>query len=365
MEATIYFDETGFTGPNLLHPEQIHFVYASVVTSEAEAEAVINKLIKKHKLQGNELKGSSLVNSTKGKRAVLELMEYFSGRMKATVMDKKFALACKFFEYVIEPIIASKSSIFYQLEFHKFVSNMIHLHYFTNKSDLHKMYTDFERFIRFGELPSFISLSSHNEGVLEPLNQIFALAHKHKELVLDEVDSISEWTLDLTTTSLLTLLGEWGEKYDSIKVICDHSKPLKADEEMLNAIQEHDDAKLFWYDKEGIKSVGFNLDGPIQLADSKVFKGIQIADVIAAAISYSLKNTDDFSIKIQALYPNILSNSNVVHDWEYVKLENIPTQLNNALLIELYKRTLRGTPILEEIEHYIYYMRNALPNFQA
>lgn len=362
LSTSIYFDESGFTGENLLDPNQIHFIYASVVTTDDESDVFIEKIMKKYKLQGSELKGTSLVNSTRGKKAIIEIMEHYKGNMLAAVVDKKFALSCKFFEYVFEPIIADKSSLFYQLGFHKFIANMIHLHYYTNNTCLEEMYNEFNLFIRKGVTPQFILSDDPDKPVLESLTQIFEFAKYHQEKIISESSSLPNWTLDVTTTSLLTLLSEWSTTHKSIKAICDSSKPLKADEDMLAAMHKNN-GELLWFDNDGIKAVGFNLCEPISLVDSKESCGVQIADTIAAAVSYSLKNDDDFSQHIRLLYPEILSNSNIAQDFEYLNLDKKSTILNVVLLIELHTRSVNNLPILDGLDQYIHFISNDLENF--
>lgn len=54
MTQKIYFDESGFTGNNLLRPVQNFFAYASVATDDDEARDIVESLIAKHRVQGNE-----------------------------------------------------------------------------------------------------------------------------------------------------------------------------------------------------------------------------------------------------------------------------------------------------------------------
>lgn len=224
------------------------------------------------------------------------------------------------------------------------------------------MYNEFSLFIRKGITPQFIINDDPEKPVLETLTQIFEFAKQHQAKIISESSSLPDWTLDVTTTSLLTLLSEWGMIHESIKAICDNSKPLKADEDMLAAMHKNN-GKLLWFDNDGIKSVGFNLCEPISLVDSKESSAVQIADTIAAAVSYSLKNDDDFSKHIRSLFPAILSNSNIAQDFEFLNLEKKSTQLNVALLMELHTRSVNNLPILDGIEQYVYIVDDELENF--
>lgn len=66
----IYCDESGFTGNNLLYPNQPFFTYASIAISNEEAAACVEELIKDYGVQGGELKGANLVKFNKGRKAV-------------------------------------------------------------------------------------------------------------------------------------------------------------------------------------------------------------------------------------------------------------------------------------------------------
>ena len=43
---------------------------------------------------------------------------------------------------------------------------------------------------------------------------------------LAAVKGFGGWTLELTITSIWSLLGYWGERFESIRVYCDDSLPL-------------------------------------------------------------------------------------------------------------------------------------------
>ena len=58
---TIYFDESGFTGNNLLNLNQPAFVYASVAIDPQNASHLHSELVSRFQLQGKEMKGKNLV----------------------------------------------------------------------------------------------------------------------------------------------------------------------------------------------------------------------------------------------------------------------------------------------------------------
>ena len=66
------------------------------------------------------------------------------------------------------------------------------------------------------------------------LDQIALFAFLHKTAIEDELrvvygdGSAPNWILDLSTTSLFSILSELAESHSTIEVYCDESKPLLA-----------------------------------------------------------------------------------------------------------------------------------------
>ena len=87
----------------------------------------IGGIIKKYRIQNGEIKGGNLAKGRKGRRAIDEIMESLKGRIKVSISDKKYALAGKFFEYIFEPALQKNNIIFYNANFHKFISTILYL----------------------------------------------------------------------------------------------------------------------------------------------------------------------------------------------------------------------------------------------
>ena len=114
LSNEIYCDEAGFTGNNLLIPDQPFFVFSSVAIELDEARDAVRQAIRDYRLQGNELKGNRVANSHNMRDAAMWLIENYASRSRIFISEKRYALAAKFFEYVFEPILSSHSSLFYK-----------------------------------------------------------------------------------------------------------------------------------------------------------------------------------------------------------------------------------------------------------
>lgn len=89
----VFCDESGATGENLLNPNQKYFAYSSVAIPSAEAEELVEALVRKHHVQGGELKGQRLLRYVSGRRAVSEIVGSIGRRSQVALHDKEYALA--------------------------------------------------------------------------------------------------------------------------------------------------------------------------------------------------------------------------------------------------------------------------------
>lgn len=359
--ANVYFDESGFTGNRLLDSQQPIFSYAAVVIEDEEANALVDQIIKKYNIQNGEIKGGQLVKKIKGRRAIDEILESLNGKMKVSVSDKKYALAGKFFEYIFEPSLAQINSVFYNINFHKFVSTMLYLDFVSSGVYVEKLFEEFESLMRTGDFVSLKTLfSSGATGKLsQTLEYIVAFAVNNKDAVVKELDGYigegaGKWILDLTNTSLHTLLADWGQNYETLTAYCDNSKPLESDQELLNSMIGRSDRLFSTFGDQEIP-ITYNLTESINLVDSKDFAGVQLADAVAAAFSYACnrKNTCEFALKWRGLIENVVTYGSVFPDLENIDPSKLEAQRNGMLLQELARRSTNNEDLLHGITDFI------------
>ena len=120
----VYCDESGFSGNRLSDAASPFFVYSSVAIGRDRAAELVQRIMRDYRLQGKELKGSNLLKNNLGRKAVASVLAETLPISQSVAYHKQFALACKLFEYIYEPVIANSSSVFYNIGFHKFVSNL-------------------------------------------------------------------------------------------------------------------------------------------------------------------------------------------------------------------------------------------------
>lgn len=360
MPQKIYFDESGFTGNNLLHPDQRFFAYASVATDDQEAKDFVESLIARHGIQASELKGSKLVRFNRGRKAIDEILSHFESRLKLSISDKKFALACKFHEYIFEPCFSEINSLFYGVGFHRFIANILYAEFVARGAGAEAIFSEFEELMRSQDekkLSNIFSSSVHPEN--SPIiTQIREFAQFRANDIRDELESIGnagvgKWILDLTDTALFTLLANWGTEHDEITAVCDPSKPLQYNQEIFTAMIGRKD-RVFSDAFGENHPITFNLSGPIQFADSKITHGIQIADAVAAAAVYVFSGADDEHAKRwREIIARVGHYGSIIPDLDEVKLNDMRAQRNAVLLLELHSRAKEGKSLTDGMPEYV------------
>jgi len=357
---TIYCDESGATGNELLDPNQEFFVYASIAFEPSEAAMLLDDVVARHRVQGKELKGKNLLSHSVGRNLVNDLIGLTGEKSHLVIHHKKYALAAKFFEYMFEPVLAAQSSMFYEVGFHKFVSNLLYAWTLAQEQRADDILRDFARAMRgIGpvNLPVFSGNSPGIVQLQDPLEQIATFCFVHRAIISNEIEGLGEidlgkWSLDLTSTSLFSVLSHWGEKFDQLAVYCDDAKPLR--QVPVPEVFVNREEKIYQVIGGRRKLFTPNLAHIPKLVRSEDFPGIQIADVLASACRKALQDRSDKDSNrwINALTPRI-SGESVWHDLERVDLDSPKAMLNAVILLELVERSVKGKDVLDGMGDFI------------
>src|ERR1017187_935512 len=250
VDARVYCDESGFTGNNLLDTEQPYFAYAGVMAEEDVTGDFIQKTIRDFDIQGDELKGSRLLRYNKGRQAVNVVLERFASSARVTVHEKRFALSTYFFEYVFEPALSNQNSIFYRANFHRFVAALMYAHLVVQHEPAGKLITSFFDMMNSLDIAKFGPLNSQQIVSIDersPLDQIALFAFLHRAGIAKELSVVygdgptPNWILDLSVTSLFSILSAVGQEHQTIEVFCDESKPLLVNREIFDKMVNRPD----------------------------------------------------------------------------------------------------------------------------
>lgn len=289
--AIIYCDESNHTGNNLLDKDQDTFLYATVHISEDEAKKYLEDLqadipyIKNMK----EIKSKIIPHN---KQYFINFFEKLKKNIKIYIIDKKYALAGKEVETIVEPVISKFNSIMYSTG----LQNMLTTLFWVGLDDeFHETFSDV---IRKKSNINIIEKYKNNEFIGKFLET-------NKDHILNEIDLLSneKWSLDMSVTSLHTLLTLWHQELQQpLKVIYDESKPIS------DTINIFDSFKYDTFTPFSSKINGQDIImnyhlSEIEAGNSKEHSGLIIADLAAGILKL---DDDDLINKLNIDFHGIL-----------------------------------------------------------
>ena len=163
-DRTIYFDESGFTGSNLLDGDQPYFAVASTVIKPEEAGNILRESFPAYR--GREFKFSNIWRSRRNRDRLPEFARRInssSNHMFVWWVDKKFAVLCKIIDFLVEPIVTNSGYDFYADGFSLKFTN--YMHFGLTQVAKGNLYSDilqaYQRFSRDSSKESLRTLQSN------------------------------------------------------------------------------------------------------------------------------------------------------------------------------------------------------------
>jgi hypothetical protein len=357
----ISFDEAGFTGPDLLNEQQPYFVYASHDLTEIESEGLIRGLRERHGIQGDELKATKLKRRNYWPSLTEQLCAATDGRAKVVTHEKKVALAGKFVEYFFEPVLADNSMLFYRINFQRYLANTLASLFKSGASDFDAMVLQMQQFMRsFDPEVAPDVLGGPGRHPIE-LERVLQFCQGYSRVIAEETKSnrpefsnVGKWTLDLTSTSLFSLLFLfWGHRHPQLRILCDESKPLMAVDEFFNTWVGEDNTRNIT-DGRRTYDVKGNLVAPVQFGSSSADPSLQIADLLAGLTLDVCMRKDTAPRHSQAwVKQHILDASSVEFLPEFVRPGNPTVRIGREVLKELARRAKGGAAPLNGMDEFV------------
>jgi len=315
------------------------------------------------------MKGGSLLKTQRGRKAISFFLDKCLQNSKGVAFNKKYTLACKLFEYIFEPALSEKSFIFYGLGFNKFVSTLLYAESITGDTSNKLLFKRFEQLLQSQspkDIDLFFAQKPTKRITRSVAREVVTFAHAQRAAIIEELQTIREightgrWTLDVTDAALYSLLCHWGERFPQLDVFCDESKPLAAyiqeREGVFAAMIGRTDKQYFTFGGKEPTLVTFNLLRPVSLVRSENHPGIQIADVVSAAVNYGLKNPKEPESRAwltMVLERSPLHEQSILPSIEEVDFTDPKVALSKLLLKELVRRSRSGESLLDDIEGFL------------
>ena len=352
---TISCDESGHTGPDLLHPEQRYFGFGSIAIEDGEAWEIIQKGLRDHPVQMPELKASKLMRSARGRTLISSLLEAVDGHFAVNVHDKLLALCGWVFEYIYEPVYQDNPVLLYEKNFHRFVAMFSYLWFQRAGSDAEQAIRQFQNYMRTRNeadaplLFNSIRAPLSDEGKEHPFELVLRFAHGYRNIIIADNARIEtvlpnqgRWTLDLSTSGLWSHLNHWGRQGRPLTIRCDISKPMQASAAQFTG--DDDDPGIRRARLMGHKGpLGWTQTGPIAFVDSRNHPAVQLADIIAGTAVACLANgaPEGFEATVNRLQRHILPDT-ILPDYEIIDLKQRAPAANYLMLYDLARRAETG-----------------------
>lgn len=311
--TTIYCDEAGNTGANLLDPDQPFFVLASNDLSSGEAEALLEHV---RSGQGGEPKFSVLRRRPEGVARIIQLLSdprLNKDRVRIGVLHKRYMIVSKLVDLVAETLIHETGGDLYERGGNIAMANAL---YYCMPA-----FCGEERTTAF--LQAFVDLIRHGAAVHKDkfyaAGRQLLLASKSVEfkkhlMYFTEPALFHRWylnfnwsALDPAIPALFQQIVVWGSrKADRFHVIHDRSKPILASQQTFEMMMAGPG--------EGSKTIGTDrrkIIFPLRAlsltqGDSVDHPQLQLADLCAGAVNHFYKchladQPDDLSRAIEEL----------------------------------------------------------------
>jgi hypothetical protein len=308
---TIYFDESGNVGENLLDPEQAVFTLASLLLDDNAAAKVITTVRDELRSGGpNELKYSALRKTARG-RAAMEagLLTVDSTAAKVYVTHKRWMLVIKFVDLLIKERTDHHGYDIHASGEAPKIANLLYIRgpQYGEPGAFEVMLDAFARFAKTPDgvgVPAFVSaveryvvtLTREGRDVLGWL--LIDLDHAARIYARARKLGHHEDTLDPAIPCVDYLCRCWSDQLGRFNVIHDESKVTDRSIPLFRAADQWPDPLHPWK-----RLPTFPVD-QFTFGDSKTVGQLQIVDWIAGAVcalgkSAVLKQSSSFSAELQ------------------------------------------------------------------
>ena len=303
----LYFDESGYTGPDLTNSNQPYFSLASIRMTNEEI-AQIKKDVGYSKW-GKELHFRSMYKSYRGQEMLDKIFNHplmDNYHVLPSFAHKRYCIYANIVNILVETMYYNNGINLYEGAKNLILANGLYYFAFLHPNKV--LVTEFEKnFVIMVREPSVDSVSNFyrttdklrndantKEGFFDMLSEIPPTIQYINESLISK-----KFYIDLTIPLFSVSIQEW-YKRTGVKdnVLFDSSEPFFANKEFMEQLRDMEiEETLVRYGKE--KHIYPLPVGNMEIAKSHVEFGIQLADVFASALCFALTPRNDKFVKYQ------------------------------------------------------------------
>lgn len=286
---TLYFDESGFTGYNLLDPMQPIFAIASADVGEEQASEILRDCFPNYR--GAEFKFTNIwsTNQRTGLLKFAEHLKPLENHVFAYMIDKRFVVLTKIVDFLIEPYITKAGYDFYDEGFCWKYCNYIHygLTKFSSPELYESLVNVYQAFSRNPTEENLARLHWRLTVMAASTEEYVQIFFKQMELgarLFHELNDIETFkgSDELQVTTMVAVISHWRGKYkDDFAVVHDASSNFLRGQKIWDRITNNNVPKQFHRNGDGTMT-----EFPLRVvstapANSKDNVAIQFCDVLA------------------------------------------------------------------------------------
>ncbi len=310
---TVFVDESGYTGGNLLDESQPFQSLSAVCITEDEAAELINKYFPTH--QGKELKYIQLKKRETYWEPLLEIQKVLLNEYNGIsyVVDKKYVQLYLLLDNCLEPYLHGIGDTDYYKDGQNFaLASMLYCYAptFWGRNEFDELLYYYQR-AAVNKLDLNVNiLVEHARSIVSKKQECFEflvpLANRNDEVINSIL--MPEQKNDISFPLLIGLISRVEDDMDTNYIVNhDNTENMKNYRELLDVLIGIDD------DFEIFHSVHNTMKYPLKInkveeCDSRNSKGVQLADILAGAIAESakvlccLKESNNYNEQIINLY---------------------------------------------------------------
>jgi len=286
--STIFLDESGYTGQDLLNAEQPFFAIASLRLDEVQSQELKQNFF--GRIQAKELKHGSMAKYFTQQRMVIDFLHYLSQHLdivKVGIIHKQYALICKVVEWAVEPAAHEIGIDLYRGGGNIALANLIFYTFplFGGDDFFDSFLSTFQTMMRLRSQESYDNFFGlvFKRYDSDKLNEILKLIQTfHYALGFEEIHTFPDNALDLPFSLAFNQMGEWRQQITGdIFLIHDESSYMNQHKALWDAIMSPDlPVAVHGYDR---RKIHLPIAVNTTFGSSKDWVGLQLADLVAGA----------------------------------------------------------------------------------
>lgn len=289
--VTFYVDETGYTGEDLLNPEQPIFAQAAHDFTDSETDSLLHATF--GGVAAAELKFNRLVRNPRHQDRIIELVRLIANdplRAGVWISNKEFAMLTLVVDWWIEPLAYRGGLNLYKDGANLAMANMLYytLGAFWSGDFRRHLLMNFQRMFRartpetYKKCEGFVHRSHQraSDDRRDILHYLWAsfphLGHQH-------VQGLPQRVLDLALPGLIFIGHVWRlRRENALEVVHDQSTNMAKQRWLWDALSSPDLAQATFAHRGGTHQFPMNVVST-RFADSTQTRQLQICDILAGS----------------------------------------------------------------------------------